>query len=124
MTTSNADPARGTATPPRRLQAPPATASSPDGAEAAEAAAYVSAMRRVRARVGVYLHALVFAVVNALLAWNNLQTSPDHLWFPWPLGLWGLALVLHAASVFLLGEGSRLEARMIRREMRRRAARR
>lgn len=39
---------------------------------------------------------LVYAVVNGCLAAFNLIKNPDHLWFVYVLGGWGLALVLKA----------------------------
>ena len=31
----------------------------------------------------------------------NLVTSPDRIWFYWPLLGWGIGLLAHAASVFM-----------------------
>jgi hypothetical protein len=45
--------------------------------------------RRAKIRVGqikgFYVHAIVYVLVNALLITINLLTSPDHIWFFYPL---------------------------------------
>jgi len=45
---------------------------------------------------GVAVHLFVYLAVNALLIGVNLTTSPDNLWFFWPLLGWGLGLAAHA----------------------------
>ena len=40
-------------------------------------------------------HLFVYVSVNALLAYINLSTSPENLWFYWPLLGWGLGVFLH-----------------------------
>jgi len=32
------------------------------------------------------------------------MTSPDHLWFYWPMLGWGLGLTIHAVSTFGIGK--------------------
>jgi hypothetical protein len=81
--------------------------------------AYRKAQRRVDAKIGFFVHAVVYLLVNALLVGINLTTSPGYLWFLWPLGGWGLGLFFHALSVFLFVEGSTLKQRMIARELQR-----
>ncbi|MFQ5626365.1 MAG: 2TM domain-containing protein, partial [Methyloligellaceae bacterium] len=45
---------------------------------------------------GVALHLFVYLSVNALLIGVNLTTSPESLWFIWPLLGWGLGFAAHA----------------------------
>ena len=45
----------------------------------------------------------MYVLINALLLWINITTSPDILWFYWPLLGWGIAVALHALRV--LGAG-------------------
>lgn len=57
-----------------------------------------AARRHVRALRGLYVHATVFALVNALLLAVDLLT-PGGPWFFWPLLGWGVGLVTHALAV-------------------------
>ena len=61
---------------------------------------YQKAKERVEKLRGFYIHLVVYVVVNAFLFLLNITMSPDVLWFYWPLLGWGIALVLHAISVF------------------------
>ncbi len=63
-------------------------------------ARFERAKRRVKDLKGFYRHLTVYVLVNALLLVINLVTSTSYLWFYWPLLGWGIAILLHAASVF------------------------
>src|SRR4051794_9375813 len=52
--------------------------------------ARVQAEKAVKAKIGLYIHILVYVLVNAGLAAINLSTSPDKIWFIWPLFGWGI----------------------------------
>jgi hypothetical protein len=78
-----------------------------------------TAKERVELKLSFYVHLAVFVLVNALLTVIDLMTSPGELWFYWPLGGWGLGLVLHAFKVFSSGP-SGFKQRMIERELSRR----
>jgi hypothetical protein len=71
-----------------------------------------------RRKVGLYIHATVYAAVNVLLLTINLSAAPGQLWFQWPLLGWGIGLLAHAAAAFFL-TGRRREWRAIRRQLRR-----
>jgi hypothetical protein len=71
-----------------------------------------------RRKVGLSIHAAVYAAVNVLLITINLSTAPRHLWFQWPLLGWGIGLLAHAAAAFALA-GRRREGRATRRQLRR-----
>ena len=58
------------------------------------------AYSKVRRLKGFYLHVIRYVVVIAGLALINLMTSPNNIWFIWPMLGWGLALVIHALAVF------------------------
>jgi len=45
---------------------------------------------------GVAVHLFAYLGVNALLVFINLSTSPESVWFIWPLLGWGLGLAAHA----------------------------
>ena len=49
---------------------------------------------------GVAVHLFVYLTVNALLMFINLTTSPENIWFIWPLLGWGLGLAAHAWLVY------------------------
>ena len=74
------------------------------------------ARRRVRAKLGLYIHATVYVVVNAFLALVQSQATPQFHWSLWPLAGWGIGLAIHAAVVLLGNSGMR--ERMEAEEMR------
>jgi 2TM domain len=61
---------------------------------------YQQAKERVEALRGFYIHLTVYVIVNLFLFLLNILVSPDSLLFYWPLLGWGIAIVLHAVSVF------------------------
>jgi hypothetical protein len=63
---------------------------------------YRRARHAVRSIRGFYLHLVVFVLVMAYLFIINLMTGGGW-WVQWPFFGWGLALVIHAATVFGLG---------------------
>ena len=81
------------------------------------------ATRRVEERMGFYIHATAYVLVNAVLIAINLTKNSDDLWFFWPLMGWGIGLAAHAIRVFGSPGTSRLKERMIDRELRRNEAR-
>lgn len=90
------------------------------GNEAAPArgAAYAAAKKRAEAKLGFYIHLAVYALVNAILAAVDILNSPQDLWFYWPLGGWGLGLLLHFVLVFMRPlKGPGLKESMIKAEL-------
>lgn len=74
------------------------------------------ARRRAGAKLGWYIHAVVYVVVNlGLLALSEYGMGARR-WTIFPVLGWGLGLALHGVSVFVLGSGSGLRERMVRRE--------
>jgi hypothetical protein len=65
-----------------------------------EQARYQEARKRVEEMKGFYLHLASYLFVNAALVVINLLTSPEYLWFIWPLIGWGIGLIVHAFTVF------------------------
>jgi hypothetical protein len=61
---------------------------------------YQEAKRRVEEMRGFYAHLGAYVLVNSFLFLLNITTSPDILWFYWPLLGWGIGLVVHAVYVF------------------------
>jgi hypothetical protein len=57
--------------------------------------------------------------VNILLIIINLITSPQYLWFKWPLIGWSIGVFFHGLSVFVFSSKglSVVKERMIKEEM-------
>jgi 2TM domain len=80
-----------------------------------------SAQRRVRNKVGFMWHAMVFAMANGAMIAINMHYTPQTLWYVWPLGGWGAALLMHAFAVF---NGQGMTQDMVEAEVQRELARR
>jgi hypothetical protein len=74
------------------------------------------ARKRAGAKLGWYLHALVYVVVNLVMFGLSRYGWGQRPWSVFPLLGWGLGLALHGVSVFVLGTGSGLRERMVQRE--------
>lgn len=72
------------------------------------------ARKRAGAKLGWYLHASVYVLVNLLLA--GLSVSSGHHWAVFPAAGWGIGLAAHGLVVFLLTGGSGLHERMVQAE--------
>lgn len=74
------------------------------------------ARRRAGAKLGWYVHASVYVLVNLLL-WAMSRYGFGHRpWSVFPVVGWGVGVALHGISVFVLGRGSPLRERMVQRE--------
>lgn len=78
---------------------------------------YKAAQKRVEAKLGFYIHAFIYLIVNGVLMAVDLSTSPDKTWFIWPLLGWGIGLLGHALLVFLTPQSGSLKERMIAKEL-------
>jgi 2TM domain-containing protein len=85
--------------------------------EVTEARLTATATKRVlsRRRRGLVVHALVYALVNALLFAVNFLTTPGEWWVLFPMFFWGLGLLLHAG----FGLSKQVSERRLTREKRR-----
>ncbi len=73
------------------------------------------AARRVRKKIGLYIHALVFVLVNlgfVLMHWVN-GGGPGFIWG------WGIGLAIHGLYTFVSLQGEGVRERMIREEIER-----
>jgi hypothetical protein len=61
---------------------------------------YYSAKKQVEEIKGFYGNLISYIVVNVGLVIVNLMTSPNHLWFYWPLLWWGMGVVFHGLRAF------------------------
>jgi len=74
------------------------------------------ARRRAGAKMGWYIHASVYVLVNlALFAMSDFGFG-HRQWQRFPLFGWGVGLAMHGISVFVLGRGSAFRERMVDRE--------
>jgi hypothetical protein len=85
--------------------------------------AYQRAKKRVEIKIGFYIHLSVYIGVNILLLIINLITSPQVLWFKFPLIGWGIGVFFHGLGVFVFSGGSAIKERMIEKEIEREAQR-
>lgn len=61
------------------------------------------AQKRAEEIKGFYIHLGVFVIVNAALFTINMLSSPDTLWFYWPLLGWGIGVSIHAFALLIEG---------------------
>ena len=80
---------------------------------------YQRAKRRVEAKIGFYIHLAVYIGVNVLLIIVNLLTSPQYLWFKWPLIGWGIGIFFHGMATFIFSGRTfqEIKGRMIEKEI-------
>jgi hypothetical protein len=74
------------------------------------------ARRNVDMKMGFYVHAAVYVLVNAFLAIVDI-TRGGGAWFQWPLLGWGLGLAIHGAVVWLGTGGGGVRERMLKDEL-------
>ncbi|MES2952627.1 MAG: 2TM domain-containing protein [Pseudomonadota bacterium] len=74
------------------------------------------ARKRAGAKLGWFIHATVFVVVNLVIFSMSKYGFGERSWSIKPFLGWGLGLALHGASVWLLGSGSGLRERMVQKE--------
>lgn len=61
---------------------------------------YNLAKKRVQEVKGFYGNLTAYIVVNIFLMVVNFMTSPEHLWFYWPMLGWGIGVLFHGLRVF------------------------
>jgi len=67
---------------------------------------YEEAKKRVEAKRGFYTHLTSYGVVNLMLIiiWA-FPAGGGYPWFLWPLGGWGIGLIMHFLQVFVWPSG-------------------
>ncbi len=68
------------------------------------------AERRVDAKAGFWIHAAIFVVVNAGMAFANITTISASPWFLWSAGCWGIALIAQGVAAYLPVQAMRRRA--------------
>jgi hypothetical protein len=61
---------------------------------------YYNAKKKVEEIKGFYGNLTSYILINLGFLIVNLITSPDHLWFFWPLIGWGVGVIIHGMKVF------------------------
>lgn len=84
-----------------------------------EETSYQRARHRMEEMKGFYTHLGVYLVFNLGFFLINYVTDRGDWWFIWSLIIWGIALVIHAFTVFGVGRffGKDWEERKIRQLM-------
>ena len=80
------------------------------------------ARKRAGAKMGWYIHASVYIIVNLLLA--VLSAMSDRHWAIFPALGWGIGLAVHGVVVFLVTGGGGLHERLVQQERERLALQR
>lgn len=80
------------------------------------------ARKRAGAKLGWFVHATVYLLVNLLLVTLSLHSGRH--WAVFPLLGWGLGLLIHGLVVFLHTDGAGLHGWLVRRERERLAPQR
>jgi hypothetical protein len=76
------------------------------------------ATRRVQARMGFFVHASIYVVMNLGFVAIWYMTGSTYPWFVWPALGWGIGVLAHGVTL-MIGPGSAAERRAIDRELRR-----
>ena len=74
------------------------------------------ANRRAGAKLGWYLHAVVYVLVNLFIFAISRYGFGTRPWSVYPLLGWGLGLALHGVSVFMLGRHGGFRERLVQQE--------
>lgn len=74
------------------------------------------ARKRAGAKLGWFIHAAVFVIVNLVVFSLSQYGFGRRPWSLAPFLGWGLGLALHGVSVWLLGAGGSLRERMVAKE--------
>jgi hypothetical protein len=74
------------------------------------------AQKRAGAKLGWYIHAIVYLLVNAFIFAISRYGFGSRPWSVFPLLGWGLGLALHGVAVFVLGSGGGLRERLVQKE--------
>jgi 2TM domain len=80
------------------------------------------ARKRANAKLGWFMHASIYLIVNAFLVALSLWHGRH--WAAFPLLGWGLGLAIHGMAVWFAGAGSALREGLVQRERARLTAQR
>lgn len=74
------------------------------------------AHKRAAAKLGWYVHAFFFVIVNLVILALSRHGLGSRPWSVVPVLGWGLGLTLHGMAVFVLGSGNGLRERLVQKE--------
>ena len=74
------------------------------------------AHKRAAAKLGWYVHAFFFVIVNLVILALSRHGFGQRPWSVFPFLGWGAGLALHGVSVFVLGSGNSLRERLVQKE--------
>lgn len=77
------------------------------------------ARKRVKLKMGFYIHLGVYVAVNGGLALMMMMRGGSAAWQAGPLLGWGLGLTIHGIVTFLNLQGDGLRDRMVEAELKR-----
>ena len=83
---------------------------------------YIRAKKRVKDIKDFYIHLIIFLIIVTILTIINVASFIIHsedvnLWFLFPLGFWGFAVLMHGLKTFVFRSGSSWEKRKIKELM-------
>ncbi|MBF7156750.1 2TM domain-containing protein [Bacillus albus] len=79
---------------------------------------YLRAKKRMENLKAFYIHLTVYILVNLMLFLINVTSDSSELWFLYPLGGWGIGIVIHGLTTFPLGIfGKEWEERKVKKYM-------
>lgn len=84
--------------------------------------AYARAKKRVEAKIGFFIHFVIYIAVSVILIIINLSSSTQYLWFKWPIIGWGVGVFFHFLGVFVFSGRPAVTEKMIEKEMEREAS--
>ena len=81
---------------------------------------YDEAKKRVKAKRDFYGHLGVYIVVNIglVLIWAFASGS-GYPWFAWPMGIWGIIVVVNFLQVYVFPKGTGRDKKAIEKEVER-----
>ncbi len=51
-----------------------------------------------------YIHLFIYIAMSIVFIVFNLSSTPESLWFQWPIMGWGIGVVVHALKVFVFSK--------------------
>ena len=74
-------------------------------------------MKQLFEDTGFKIHFAAYVLVNLLLVAVNLLTTPDKLWFYWPLLGWGIGIIAHGAAIYYTSNRRLSRASVVRAKL-------